>query len=93
MNNKPLDRNGLTVFHISHFSCEAQWQERETHNLISSYIEVKIYLHGSQTPLMRQLFPVEMTLQEIKQRTAFYILKEVGVMWDTVNTYYKQHVS
>lgn len=91
MNDKPLARNELTVFNFSHFSCRAQWLERKTHSLTAEYIEVRVSFNGSSVPLMVRNFPVDMTLREIKQRTAFYILKEIGVMWGVVHTYYEQH--
>lgn len=88
MNDKPLERNGITVFSFSHFSCEVRWLERKTHSLTSEYVEVRVSFNDSTVPLMVRNFPVDMTLREVKQRVAFLVLKEIGVMWEVVNTFY-----
>lgn len=84
MNNRLLDHHELVVFHISHFCCEAR--RRDT------TIDVQIRQGSAEMPFIGRSFSVDMTLREIKWRTAQALLSEVEVMLDTVHRYRDRHL-
>lgn len=94
MNNRPIDRGGLTVFYISHFCCEARWRERKTHNLVTEYIEVQVCFDCDsdfKSPIMTKHFPVHMTLREIKCHTACCIHQKIKAIEKVIHQYVCHH--
>ncbi|MHC4188423.1 MAG: hypothetical protein ACYSUB_01940 [Planctomycetota bacterium] len=80
MNDLPLDKNGLVVFGISHFCCEARDR--------GDFIEVRVCFNDSHGALLTLKYPVNTTLREIKKRTATELFQELDGMLEAIRLYY-----